>query len=105
MRMNFLGMFPFTAPYLPWVLLAFSALLGSPLSSDMLGIVVGHLFYFLEFVYPEVAQMRGWSVKQLMRAPRVVQQLCGQIPADRRMPVVVPGDGAAGAVGAHLHND
>lgn len=34
-RMNFLGMFPFTAPYLPWVLLTFSALLGSPLGSDM----------------------------------------------------------------------
>lgn len=30
-----------------------------------LGIAVGHLFYFLEFVYPEVASMRGWKYKQV----------------------------------------
>lgn len=40
-RMNFLGMLPFTAPYLPWVLLTFSALLGSPLSSDMVSLPFG----------------------------------------------------------------
>lgn len=34
-RMNLLGMFPFTAPYLPWVLLLLSAVLGSPLESDL----------------------------------------------------------------------
>ncbi|CAM9308785.1 unnamed protein product [Ectocarpus sp. 8 AP-2014] len=103
-RMNLLGMFPFTAPYLPWVLLLLSAILGSPLESDLLGIAVGHLFYFLEFVYPEVANIRGWKWKQLMRAPRIVQQLCGQVPAvDRQdVPAVVPvpdvGQG-------HLHDD
>lgn len=35
MRMNFLGMLPFTAPYLPWVLLVFSILIGSPPQSEM----------------------------------------------------------------------
>lgn len=35
MRMNLLGMFPFTAPYLPWVLLLLSAVLGSPLETDL----------------------------------------------------------------------
>lgn len=30
-----------------------------------LGIAVGHLFYFLEFVYPEVAAIRGWKWKQV----------------------------------------
>ncbi len=29
MHLNFLGLFNFTAPYLPWVLLAFSVMLGS----------------------------------------------------------------------------
>ncbi|CAN0503235.1 unnamed protein product, partial [Phaeothamnion confervicola] len=53
-RLSFLGLFPFTAPYLPWVLLAFSFLLQNPLTMDIVGIVVGHTYFFLEFVYPEV---------------------------------------------------
>ena len=39
-RMSFLGLFPFTAPYLPWVLLAFSVLLGNPATTDLVGIAV-----------------------------------------------------------------
>lgn len=35
MRMNLLGMFPFTAPYLAWVFLILSAVLGSPLKTDL----------------------------------------------------------------------
>ena len=100
-RMNFLGLFTFTAPYLPsaslyastnataemgrecigartltafpsaavrpsscalcfaalcgagrWVLLSFSFLLGNNGLVDVVGICVGHLYYFLEDVYP-----------------------------------------------------
>ena len=42
MRMNLLGVLPFTAPYLAWVLLTLSALLGSPLED---------LVSFQKFVY------------------------------------------------------
>eukprot|EP00455_Lapot_gusevi_P008635 TRINITY_DN1378_c0_g1_i9.p1 TRINITY_DN1378_c0_g1~~TRINITY_DN1378_c0_g1_i9.p1 ORF type:complete len:244 (-),score=51.61 TRINITY_DN1378_c0_g1_i9:387-1010(-) len=51
-RMNLLGVFNFTAPYLPWVLLSFSFMLGSSGVVDVLGIMVGHLYYYLEDVYP-----------------------------------------------------
>ena len=51
-RMNFLGLFPFEAPYLPWVMLCFSMILGNPATIDLIGIAVGHTYYFLEFVYP-----------------------------------------------------
>ncbi|CAN0191227.1 unnamed protein product, partial [Discosporangium mesarthrocarpum] len=78
-RMNFLGLFQFTAPYVPWVLFASSVVIGSPVMSDVLGIAVGHLYYFLEFVYPEVADIRGWRVKKLMGAPHFIKQLCGQV--------------------------
>ena len=71
-RMNFLGVFTFTAPYLPWVLLSFSVLHGNEGAlacvasraqqrigkSDMLGILVGHLYYFLEDVYPRMIPSR-----------------------------------------------
>jgi Derlin-2/3 len=36
-RMSFFGFFTFQAPYLPWVLLGFSLLLGNPIIVDLLG--------------------------------------------------------------------
>ena len=80
--MNFLGLFNFPAPWLPWVLLAFSALLGAspvppppppkaggprlgraapttphhrfipPQVVDLVGILVGHVYYYLQVPYP-----------------------------------------------------
>ena len=41
-NMSCLGLFSFTAPYLPWVLLAFSAALGSSPTTDLLGVASGH---------------------------------------------------------------
>jgi len=51
-RMSFLGLFTFRAPFLPWVLLGFSVLLGNSPSVDLMGIAVGHLYFFLDDVYP-----------------------------------------------------
>ncbi|XP_072462860.1 derlin-3 isoform X2 [Notamacropus eugenii] len=50
-RMNFFGL-NFQAPFLPWVLMAFSLLLGNSILVDLLGIAVGHIYYFLEDVFP-----------------------------------------------------
>lgn len=42
-RMSFLGLLVFTAPYLPWVLLGFGMLVHGQVPKDELcGIVVGH---------------------------------------------------------------
>lgn len=42
-RLSFLGLFVFNAPYLPWVLLGFTLLLNNSLpKEDLLGILVGH---------------------------------------------------------------
>ncbi|XP_062887681.1 derlin-2-like isoform X1 [Mobula hypostoma] len=51
-RMNFFGLLNFHAPFLPWVLMGFSLLLGNSVIVDLLGIVVGHVYYFLEDVFP-----------------------------------------------------
>ncbi|XP_066871844.1 derlin-3 isoform X13 [Kogia breviceps] len=40
------------APFLPWALMGFSMLLGNSILVDLLGIVVGHIYYFLEDVFP-----------------------------------------------------
>eukprot|EP00960_Hanusia_phi_P003332 97936-Hanusia_phi.AAC.1 len=58
--MNFLGLFNFPAPWLPWVLLAFSVLLGSSPVVDLVGIFVGHVYYYLEDIVPRMpGRFRG----------------------------------------------
>lgn len=51
-RMSFFGLITFQAPYLPYVLCGFSILLGSSATVDILGILVGHTYYYLQDVYP-----------------------------------------------------
>lgn len=42
-RLSFLGLFVFAAPYLPWVLLGFSLVINSSVpKDDLLGVVIGH---------------------------------------------------------------
>lgn len=40
-NLSFLGVFNFTAPFLPWVLLAFSVMLGGSPLVDLLGMLAG----------------------------------------------------------------
>nr|XP_042090813.1 derlin-3 isoform X5 [Ovis aries] len=51
-RVNFFGLLTFQAPFLPWALMGFSMLLGNSILVDLLGIAVGHVYYFLEDVFP-----------------------------------------------------
>ena len=76
-QMAFLGAFTFSAPYLPFVMLAFSLLMGNSVQMDVVGIFVGHTYYFLEYVYPTLAKIRGWRVKRIMEPPRILHMLCG----------------------------
>ena len=64
-RMNFFGLLNFQAPYLPWVLFAFSLLLGNSVIVDLMGIIVGHIYYFLEDIFPH--QHGGFK---LLKTPR-----------------------------------
>ncbi|KAF8072587.1 DER2.1 [Scenedesmus sp. PABB004] len=67
-NLSFLGIFNFTAPYLPWVLLAFSVMLGSSPKVDLLGMVAGHAYYFLEDVYPRMTARRPLKTPGLVAA-------------------------------------
>ena len=82
-RMSFLGLFTFTAPYLPWVLLSFALLMGNAPVVDIIGIVVGHIYYFLEDVYPEMTGRR------VLEAPEFIKWACGE----GRRPAAVSVDG------------
>ena len=76
-KMSFLGFFTFHAPYLPYVMLGFSVLLGNSVKVDLIGILVGHCYYFLEYVFPVLAEVRGWPIKRLMEPPVFLHWLCG----------------------------
>jgi len=68
-QMSFLGLFTFRAPYLPWVILAFGMLLDQSPLFDLLGIAVGHLYFYLEDVYPTITGRR------LLRSPHILKVL------------------------------
>jgi len=76
-QMSLLGFLTFNAPYLPWVMLSFSVLLGNSITMDIIGIFVGHVYYFLEFVYPVMAEIRGWPLKRIMEPPALLHWICG----------------------------
>ncbi|CAH8490338.1 unnamed protein product [Heterobilharzia americana] len=69
-RLNIFGILEVNAPYLPWVFFAFSFLLGNNMMVDLIGIVVGHLYYFLEDVYPN--QVNGFRI---LRTPQFMKYL------------------------------
>lgn len=76
-RMDFFGLLTFNAPYLPWVLLAFSLLLGNSIAVDLLGMAVGHFYYFLEDVFPH---QRGGM--RLLTTPQMFKALFDPVPED-----------------------
>ena len=102
-KMVFLGFLTFHAPYLPWVMLTFSALLGHSITMDLIGIAVGHAYYFLEFVYPVMADIRGWRLRRIMEPPAVLHWLCGS--HDETNALFQPPPPVAVAADNHLHQD
>ncbi|PNI15912.1 DERL3 isoform 7 [Pan troglodytes] len=69
-RVNFFGLLTFQAPFLPWALMGFSLLLGNSILVDLLGIAVGHIYYFLQDVFPN--QPGG---KRLLQTPGFLKLL------------------------------
>jgi len=45
--------FKVQAFYLPWCLLLFNLLIGNDVFNPFLGVVAGHIYYFLHFIAPQ----------------------------------------------------
>jgi Derlin-2/3 len=60
-------------------MLFFSVLMGNPATIDTIGIVVGHTYYFFEYVYPVVADVRGWRIKRVFDPPTWMLHMCGDL--------------------------
>ncbi|KAJ1503051.1 hypothetical protein HMI54_007482 [Coelomomyces lativittatus] len=77
-RMNFLGVLNFQAPYLPWILLGFGALLHGIPWNDLLGALVGHVYWYFEDIYPRLQANNGTNIqgrstrRRIFQAPRIL---------------------------------
>eukprot|EP01018_Ginkgo_biloba_P016379 Gb_10516 [translate_table: standard] len=75
----------------PWVLLGFSVLVGSSPWVDLLGMVAGHAYYFLEDVYPIMTGRR------LLRTPAIIKSMF----SDEAVVVPPPANARVPAQGNH----
>ncbi|KAK0178561.1 hypothetical protein PV327_007439 [Microctonus hyperodae] len=99
-RMNFFGLLNFHAPLLPWVLLGFSLLLGNVIWVDLIGMAVGHMYYFAEDVFPH--QRGGFRI---LKTPHILKKLFDEHPEDSDytpLPEDRPGGFAWGGHGADI---
>ncbi|XP_009605271.2 derlin-1 isoform X1 [Nicotiana tabacum] len=51
-NINIYGLVTLKAFYLPWAMLGLDVIFGSPIMPDLLGIIAGHLYYFLTVLHP-----------------------------------------------------
>ncbi|KAJ3702292.1 hypothetical protein LUZ61_005997 [Rhynchospora tenuis] len=51
-QINIYGLVNMKAFYFPWAMLALDVIFGSPILPNLLGIIVGHLYYFFSVLYP-----------------------------------------------------
>jgi hypothetical protein len=68
-RVSLMGLVTLQGFWLPWALLAVNTMFGHPFLVDLLGIVVGHFYYFLTVLHP---QATGHSY---LKTPRWVYPL------------------------------
>jgi len=65
----------FKAMYLPWVLFGFNMILSGGGTAELIGIIVGHLYYFVMFKYP--VDFGGVS---LIQTPRILYDYFPSVP-------------------------
>lgn len=72
-QINFLEIFHFRAPFLPYFLLLFVVMFGFNPKYDLIGVAAGHLYYFLEDVVPKIPDTQDCK---FLRPPKALVTLC-----------------------------
>uniref|UniRef100_A0A7N2KWX1 Derlin n=1 Tax=Quercus lobata TaxID=97700 RepID=A0A7N2KWX1_QUELO len=90
-QINIYGLVTFKAFYLPWTMLAMDVIFGSPLMPDLLGIIAGHLYYFLTVLHPlaggkNILETPMWVHKIVARWQIGAQPISRAQPAGRAQP-------------------
>lgn len=94
----------FKAMYLPWVLAAFNMIIRGSFMNELIGIGVGHMYFFLMFKYPQ-----DFGGRSFLSTPQFLYNLLpnrrggisgfGQAPSSRRTENPAGGGGGGGAGG------
>jgi Derlin-2/3 len=66
---NFMGIFTLPAPYLPWFYLIFSYLLESEFKHDLMGMIVGHIYFYFKEIFPRIKKSKGLSI---LETPKIL---------------------------------
>ena len=72
-NVEFMGVFTFRAPYLSIFYLMITFLLGYEYKELIIGIIVGHVYFFLKEILPRIKGVKGI---QLLETPKFVQKVC-----------------------------
>lgn len=67
----------FKAMYLPWILFAFNLIISGGGMNELIGIFVGHLYFFLVFKYPQ-----DYGGPKLINTPQFLHQLFSNVRAN-----------------------
>lgn len=80
-NINIYGLVTLKAFYLPWAMLALDVIFGSPIVPDLLGIVAGHLYYFLTVLHPLA------TGKNILKTPSWVHKIVARYRIGAPAPV------------------
>jgi hypothetical protein len=95
-------MFNVPAAYLPWVMTGFSFIVGQDPIPDLLGIGVGHLYFFAKQVLPG---MEGpWKDRVLLRTPDLLYRFFNERATHANAAAVRMAERRAGGGGGGGHN-
>jgi len=75
--MTFFGLFNFPGAYFPWFLLLIRFLMGGSIFAPLVGIVIGHVYYFLKYIY---------KPGQYLKTPRFLYKYFPPAYANRQGP-------------------
>lgn len=100
-QINIYGLVTLKAFYLPWAMLALDVIFGSPLMPDLLGIIAGHLYYFLTVLHPlsggkNILKTPMWVHKIVARWQIGAQPISRAQPASRAQPESTTGSAFRG---------
>ncbi|VFQ81381.1 unnamed protein product [Cuscuta campestris] len=72
-NINIYGLVTLKAFYLPWAMLGLDVIFGSPIMPDLLGIIAGHLYYFLTVLHPLS------TGKTLLKTPKWIHKMVARM--------------------------
>jgi hypothetical protein len=79
--------------YLPFAMALFDMVVGGNIVGTLMGIVVGHLYYFLKEIY---GRQQNTRVARFFEAPKILQRLV-------RQPGYAPGSSVSSAAGFTMY--